>query len=118
MWDAATSRAVAGLVCIEVVSSSRYAGDMIAKLSIPRALRSYCGGVARLSLSGESVSDLLRSAAAQYPELGPRILDETGELRSHLVVLRGDSVLRGENLARARIEEGEELRLFTAVSGG
>lgn len=87
-------------------------------LHIPRSLRAYCDGRDALELEGELISDLLAGLALQFPELGARVLDASGALAPHLVVIQNDVVLRTRDVARARVSAGDELRIFTAASGG
>ena len=87
-------------------------------LQIPRQLRAYCGAADAIELEGELVSELLADLAARFPELGSRVLDASGSLAPHLVLIQNDAVLRAGDVAGARVAAGDEIRLFTAVSGG
>ena len=87
-------------------------------LHIPKQLRAYCGGADFIEFEGETFSELLAGLAVQYPELGSRVLDASGGLAPHLVLIQNDVVLRPGDVAEARLAAGDELRLFTAVSGG
>lgn len=87
-------------------------------LHIPRSLRAYCDGRDAIELEGEFISDLLAGLAAQFPELGSRVLDASGVLAPHLVVIQNDVVLRTRDVAKARVSADDELRIFTAASGG
>jgi sulfur carrier protein ThiS len=87
-------------------------------LHIPKQLRAYCGGTDFIELEGETVSELLNGVAVQFPELGSRVLDTSGVLAPHLVVIQNDVVLRPGDVAEARVSAGDELRLMSAVSGG
>jgi molybdopterin converting factor small subunit len=87
-------------------------------LQIPRQLRAYCGGRVSIELEGERVSELLADLALQFPELGSRVLDASGALAPHLVVIQNDVVLFARDIAEARVLAGDELRIFTAASGG
>jgi len=87
-------------------------------LYIPRPLRAYCDGKDAIELEGEFISDLLAGLARQFPELGARVLDASGALAPHLVVIQNDVVLRTRDVARARVSADDELRIFTAASGG
>ena len=87
-------------------------------LQIPEQLRAYCGGADFVELEGETVSELLAALAVRFPELGSRVLDASGALAPHLVLIQNDVVLRPGEVAEARLAAGDELRLFTAVSGG
>jgi molybdopterin converting factor small subunit len=85
---------------------------------IPKQLRVYCGGTDFIELEGEMVSELLADLAVQFPELGSRVLDASGALAPHIVLIQNDVVLRPRDVAEARVSAGDGLRLFTAVSGG
>jgi molybdopterin converting factor small subunit len=87
-------------------------------LHIPKQLRAYCGGRDFIELEGETASELLAGLAVQFPELGSRVLDACGALAPHIVLIQNDVVLRSGDAAEARVSAGDELRLFTAVSGG
>ena len=87
-------------------------------LQIPKQLRSYCGGTDFIELEGETVSEMLAGLAVRFPELGSRVLNASGALAPHLVLIQNDVVLRAADVAEARVSAGDELRLFTAVSGG
>ncbi len=87
-------------------------------LHIPKSLRAYCGGREFIELEGELVSELLAGLAVQFPELGSRVLDASGALAPHLVVIQNDTVLRTRDIAETRVFAGDELRIFTAASGG
>ena len=87
-------------------------------LHIPRQLRAYCGGTDFIELEGETAPELLADLAVQFPELGSRVLDASGALAPHLVLIQNDVVLRARDVAEARVSAGDDLRLFTAASGG
>ena len=87
-------------------------------LHIPKQLRAYCGGADFVELEGETVYELLAALAVRFPELGSRVLDASGALAPHLVLIQNDVVLRPGDVAKARLAAGDGLRLFTAVSGG
>jgi molybdopterin converting factor small subunit len=87
-------------------------------LQIPNQLRAYCGGTDFIELEGGTASALLADLAVRFPELGSRVLDASGALAPHLVLIQNDVVLRPGDVSKARLAAGDELRLFTAVSGG
>lgn len=87
-------------------------------LHIPKELSAYCGGADTLELEGETVSQLVSGLAARFPEMASRVLDASGGLAPHLVVIQNDVVLRPGEVAQARVSAGDELRLMSAVSGG
>jgi molybdopterin synthase sulfur carrier subunit len=67
---------------------------------------------------GATVGDALDALFASHPPLADRVLDDDGELREHINVLRnGESVFTDAGLA-TELETGDELALFPPVSGG
>ena len=66
-----------------------------------------------------TVGDALDALLDDRPALGGRVLDEDGDLRSHVNLLRnGENVhTEGEGLATP-VDEADELALFPPVSGG
>jgi molybdopterin converting factor small subunit len=87
-------------------------------LHIPKELSAYCGGADTIELEGETVSELVSGLVARFPGMASRVLDASGGLAPHLVVIQNDVVLRPGEVAQARISAGDELRLMSAVSGG
>jgi molybdopterin converting factor small subunit len=87
-------------------------------LQIPKPLRAYCEGRDFVEVEGELISELLANLALKFPELGSRVLDASGALAPHLVVIQNDVVLRTREIADVRVSPGDELRIFTAASGG
>ncbi|SEW21677.1 ubiquitin-like small modifier protein 1 [Natrinema salifodinae] len=69
--------------------------------------------------AGDTVGDAFDALLAEAPELEERVLDDDGELRSQINVLRnGTNVLVEEEGLATELEEGDELALFPPVSGG
>lgn len=66
---------------------------------------------------GETVGEALDALLAAHPELEDQVLDESGEVRDHVNVLRNGEALAAEEL-ETPIAEGDELALFPPVSGG
>ena len=67
---------------------------------------------------GDTVADALEALLADHPALEERVLDDDGELRDHINLLRnGKTVTTGEGLATP-VEDDDELALFPPVSGG
>lgn len=67
---------------------------------------------------GATVGDALDALFAARPALEERVLDDDGDLRDHINVLRnGESVFDGDGLA-TELDAGDELALFPPVSGG
>lgn len=63
---------------------------------------------------GEALDALLDS----YPSLAARVLDEDGELRDHINLLRNGRDVRESEGLDTPVDDDDELALFPPVSGG
>jgi molybdopterin synthase sulfur carrier subunit len=69
--------------------------------------------------AGDTFSDAFEQLLEAHPELEEEVLDDEGELREHIRVLRNDHnpFVTDEGYDTV-LEEGDELALFPPVSGG
>ena len=68
---------------------------------------------------GQTVGDALDALLADRPALADRVLDEDGQLRSQINVLRNGKEVETEAQGLdTELEAGDELALFPPVSGG
>jgi len=68
---------------------------------------------------GETVGDALDALLSARPALEERVLDDDGDLRGHINVLRnGNNVRTQEEGLETTLEAGDELAIFPPVSGG
>lgn len=68
--------------------------------------------------AGATVGDALAEVEAEFPELAGDVLDEDGEIRPHLSVLKnGREVVHLEG-PETRLEDGDRLSVFPPVAGG
>ena len=63
---------------------------------------------------GEALDALLEA----YPGLAVRVLDEDGDLRDHINLLRNGRDVRESEGLDPPVDAGDELALFPPVSGG
>ena len=68
---------------------------------------------------GDTFGDAFEQLLEAHPELEAEVLDDEGEIRDHIRVLRNehDPFVRDDGLGTV-LEEGDELALFPPVSGG
>jgi len=68
---------------------------------------------------GDTFRDAFDQLLATHPELVDEVLDEEGEIRDHIRVLRNDhDPFVTDDGYDTVLEEGDELALFPPVSGG
>lgn len=68
---------------------------------------------------GDTFRDAFDQLLEAHPELQREVLDEDGELRDHIRVLRNDhNPFVADDGYDTVLEEGDELALFPPVSGG
>ena len=83
-------------------------------------LKSHTGGETKVRLDSDpvSVDAVLESLWKIHPALRDRVLNEQGEIRTHVNIFTGsDDVKRLKGL-QTRVDPGTELQIFNAVSGG
>lgn len=68
---------------------------------------------------GDTFGDAFEQLLSAHPELRDEVLDEDGDIRDHIRVLRNDAnPFVQEEGHDTVLEEGDELALFPPVSGG
>jgi len=69
--------------------------------------------------AGATFGDAFDALLEKHPELREDVLDEDGDIRDHIRVLRNDrNPFVQEDGFETVLEEGDELALFPPVSGG
>lgn len=85
------------------------------RVVLPSPLFSYTGGQQELDGAGESVAQLLDFLESRYPGMRHRIIDEQDRIRRHIrFFVNGDGVAHLEH----RLQAGDEVIIFAALSGG
>ena len=82
-------------------------------------LKSFTNGELRVPLDGDfaKVADALESLWKIHPALRDRVLNEQGEIRTHVNIFAGsEDIKHGKGLETSL--ESDELHIFNAVSGG
>ncbi|WP_374573816.1 MoaD/ThiS family protein [Phenylobacterium sp.] len=82
---------------------------------IPSQLVSYTGGATKVAAAGATVDAVLDDLDRRFPGLRFRVVDEQDRVRKHMRVYVGQE--RVADLA-APVDEGQEVLIFGALSGG
>lgn len=87
-------------------------------VKVPTILRTYTGGVADVTVTGDTLSDALANLEAQYPGIGARILDDAGKLRRFVNVYVNDDDVRFLEDLQTPTPDGSSISIIPAVAGG
>lgn len=90
---------------------------MTVTLRLPSVLKTAVGAD-RAKVEGTTVREALDAACARLPLLRHHVLQESGELRPHVLCLVNDRVLPRETFGDHALEDGDEIRIHQAISGG
>ena len=63
-------------------------------VKVPTILRTYTGGEATVSVTGDTLADALADLDVQFPGIGARVLDDQGKLRRFVNVYVNDDDVR------------------------
>lgn len=88
------------------------------RVRIPTILRPYVNGAASVEVEAATVGEVLEQLTQQHAELGPRLLDEAGELQRYCNLFLGDEDVRYLEGLSTRVPPDGELTIVPAVSGG
>jgi molybdopterin converting factor small subunit len=87
-------------------------------VKVPTILRTYTGGAADVSVSGTTLAEALSDLDAQYPGIGPRVLDDEGRLRRFVNVYVNDDDVRFLEDLQTPTPDGSSISIIPAVAGG
>jgi sulfur-carrier protein len=88
-------------------------------ITIPTLLRDCTKGERAVKLEATSAREALETLIRQYPLLNFHLLDNDGNLRTHLVILHDGSPIHPlRNSSDTTFTKNEEIHILQAVSGG
>ncbi len=91
---------------------------MSIKVRVPTPLRSYTLGVGEVAISGNSLAEAIGALDSQFPGIGQRICDESGELRRFVnIYINGEDVRFLQGLTTP-LKTGDEVSIVPAMAGG
>jgi molybdopterin synthase sulfur carrier subunit len=91
---------------------------MAVTVRLPGQLRQWAEGKKLVEVQGDSVGGAVQALCTDYPAVGERVLDESGEPRRFVnLYLNGEDVrlLQGTSTP---VTDGDELIIAPAVAGG
>lgn len=90
---------------------------------IPGALREFTGGRGQVQIEVQiegpaTIADALSALWALYPGVRDRIVTEQGQVREHINIFIGSEHIRYKGGLTAPVQDGAEVFVISAVSGG
>lgn len=85
---------------------------------IPTALRPQVDNQSSLTLSGDSVGEVLAALKSRSPQLGARLYRSDTELNRFINVYLNDEDIRFLGHLDTPVKDGDELALVPAIAGG
>ena len=85
------------------------------RVMIPSQLQAYSGGLSRVDVDGATVDEALRALDRLYPGIRFRVIDEQDRVRKHMRLYVGPE--RTLDIGQV-LQEGDEVLIFGALSGG
>ena len=88
------------------------------RVQVPPVLRAVTGGARTLEAEGTTVREVFEDVAKKYPALGLHLFDERSGIRRNIICVHRDTVVRPDEMAARKVDQGEELVLANAFAGG
>ena len=85
------------------------------KVHVPTPLHDYTDQRAVVEADGATLRELLEDLDARHPGVRFRVVDEQGEIRTHIKMFVNSREVSGLG---ARLEPSDELHIIAALSGG
>lgn len=88
------------------------------RVTVTAVLANYLGGQRDFTLEVDSVRSAIEELSRRYgSEIRKRLFDEEGRLRRYINIYVNDNIISHQELDR-RLQEGDEILILPAVSGG
>jgi molybdopterin converting factor small subunit len=87
-------------------------------VKIPGPLRELTGGRRSARVAGTTVGEALSALEARYPALRPRLRDERGQLRGHILIFLNSQDIRSGVGEETPVDVGDEIVILPALEGG
>lgn len=86
-------------------------------LELPSILRAVTGW-RRLEVHGRTIGEALEAAFERTPALRHHLTLDSGELRPHILCILNNATLPRKALRSTPLEDGDEVLIHQAISGG
>jgi sulfur-carrier protein len=86
--------------------------------SLPTVLAKLADGRQTIGASGTTLGDAVADLAGRYPQLAPRLRDETGGPYPFVTFYLNDEDIRFRDGFATPVSEGDEVTVVAAIAGG
>ena len=90
----------------------------MATVIIPTPLRKFTNNTARLSVTGNTIEQIVGELSLNFPDLKKHLVDETGSLRSFVNVFVGDDDIRNLQQGQTAVQADTVISIVPAIAGG
>lgn len=90
----------------------------MATVIIPTPLRKFTNNMARLTIAGANVQEVIGDLSLNFPELKKHLLDEKGGIRSFVNIFVGEEDIRNLQQEQTAVREDTILSIIPAIAGG
>jgi molybdopterin converting factor small subunit len=87
-------------------------------ISVPRMLTTFTDGNRRFTVEADTAAGALTAAEKLYPMLKGHFFNEKGDVREHVQVFVNATDSRQLPSLNVPVEEGDEIIVLQAISGG
>lgn len=91
---------------------------MSVTLSLPTILARLADGQVTLEATGATLGEVVAGIAQQFPQLAPRLQDESGGPYPFVAFYLNDEDARFRGGFDAPVADGDEITVIAAISGG
>jgi len=91
---------------------------MTVSVRVPTILRTYTGGSAVVTTDPGTVREVIGKLDSDYPGIGGRLLDESGQLRRFVNVYVDEEDVRLAQGLDTTVPAGAQVSVIPAVAGG
>lgn len=87
-------------------------------LRIPPVLRASVGDAREVEASGETIGEVLRSLASQYPAVESQLFSSSGELNRYVNIYLNDEDVRVLDSLETAVKADDTVVILPAMAGG
>ncbi|HXJ31623.1 MAG TPA: MoaD/ThiS family protein [Gemmatimonadales bacterium] len=91
---------------------------MSIQINIPNVLAALADGQRNMEAQGGTLGEAVADVAARYPKLAPRLRDDHGNPYKFVVFYVNDEDSRFHGGFEAKLQDGDEVTIVPAISGG